>query len=87
MFLSAATGGESCTVPHYGEKKIVSIRFVPMEMVAILDFRALTKVHKLETASSNAVKSWTHLINTIGFYREIAIAIQDEVGDSNGGNV
>ena len=23
----------------------------------------------------------------IGFYREIAIAIQDEVGDSNGGNV
>ena len=24
---------------------------------------------------------------SIGFYREIAIAIQDEVGDSNGGNV
>ena len=29
----------------------------------------------------------TGVLSATGFYREIAIAIQDEVGDSNGGNV
>ena len=39
-------------------------RFVSMEMVAIFDFRALAKVHyNLKTASSNAVKSCTHIEN------------------------
>ena len=37
-------------------------RFVSMEMVTIFHFRALTKVHMyLKTASSNAVKSCTHI--------------------------
>ena len=40
-----------------------SPRFVSMEMAAIFDFRALTKVHyyNFKTASSNAVKSCTHI--------------------------
>ena len=38
-------------------------RFVSMEMVAIFDFRALTKVHNynFKIASSNAVKNCTHI--------------------------
>ena len=31
--------------------------------------------------------TYTVDLSSIGFYREIAIVIQDEVGDSNGGNV
>ena len=37
-------------------------RFVSMEMAAMYDFRALTKVHiTCKTASSNAVKSCAHI--------------------------
>ena len=49
------------SMKKYGEKNkiILSPRFVSMEMVAIFDFMALTKVHvyNFKTASSNAVKS------------------------------
>ena len=50
------------------EKKIPP--FVSMEMAAIFDFRALTKVHIdplvyiLKTDPSNAVKSCTHIEDT-----------------------
>ena len=37
--------------------------------------------------TKNAKVSPNLTVAHIGFYREIAIAIQDEVGDSNGGNV
>ena len=40
------------------------LRLVSMEMAAIFDFRALTKVHKkynFKAASTNAVKSCTHI--------------------------
>ena len=51
------------SMKKYGEKNkiIFSPRFVSMEMAAIFDFRALTKVHNFKTASSNAVKSCTHI--------------------------
>ena len=44
----------------YGEKKFPAVG--SMEMAAILNFRALTKVHyNIKTTSSDAVKSCTHL--------------------------
>ena len=46
------------------QKIIFSPCFVSMEMAAIFDFRALTKVHNFKTASSNAVKSCTHIEDT-----------------------
>ena len=47
------------------------LRFFFMEMVAILDFRALTMVH---IATSNAVKSCTHNVT----HRTIRIHINEE---------
>ena len=48
------------SMKKYGEKNkiIFSKYFVSMEMVATL---ALAKVHNFKTASSNAVKSCTHI--------------------------
>ena len=44
------------------KQQIFFPRLVSMEMAAIFDFRALTKVHvyNFKTASSNAVKRCTH---------------------------
>ena len=50
------------SVKYDGNKIIFSPRFVSMEMVAILDFVALAKVHYSSiTASSNEVKSCSHI--------------------------
>ena len=54
------------SMKKYGEKKQNNFfpRFVSMDMVAIFDFRALTKVqgtYNFKTATSNAVKSCTHI--------------------------
>ena len=44
---------------------IISVKklshFVSMEIVAILDVLAFTKVHNFKTASSSAVRSCTHI--------------------------
>ena len=42
-------------------KKKISPQLVSMEMTAIFDFRALTRVHITSKPSSNAVKSCTHV--------------------------
>ena len=51
------------SIKNMEKKKDFFLRFVSMEMAAIFDFRALTKVHitLIKTASSNAVKSCTHI--------------------------
>ena len=41
---------------NHGKKKKKLLRFVDMEMVAILVVRALAKVHNLNNVSSNEVK-------------------------------
>ena len=46
---------------HDGRGKYISAWFISVEMVAVLDFRALVKVYNFKTASSNAVKSCTHI--------------------------
>ena len=50
------------SIKNMEKKKDIFPRFVSMEMAAIFDFRALTKVHiTFKTASSNAVNSCTHI--------------------------
>ena len=43
------------------QKNIFFPRLVSIEMEAIFDFRALTSTYNFKTASSNAVKSCTHI--------------------------
>ena len=52
-------------------------------------FYKLEKFHNQKYCVNFFNTSATHMYKPpiIGLYREYAIAIQDEVGDSNGGNV